>query len=100
MAKIWNPGASTVTVGAFLRDWCLVAPGRSIRPPDLFGAYEMYCRRVRVQDLTFGEFDAELERRGFRQGERHGVAVWQGLGLALLEDGLVQREYGARFQAE
>lgn len=100
MGKVWNPGAKPETVGGFLRDWCLVEAGRTTRQETLFGAYEMYCRAMRRKDLTVGEFNAEMERRGFEAGERHGAAIWRGVGLAMMEDGLVQREYGARYREE
>ena len=100
MGKVWNPGAKAGTVRAFLSAWCVLEEGRVSRPEDLYGGYECYCRSVRQKDLTRGEFNAELERLGFTRGERHGAPVWIGVGLALIEDGLVQREYGARYRSE
>jgi len=97
MSHVWNPGAKPETVGAFLAAWCYLAPGSASRLDTLHAAYECYCRSVRRKDLTLGEFAAELERRGFQRGERHGAPVWLGIGMSLLEDGLVQREYGARY---
>jgi hypothetical protein len=100
MSRTWNPAARRETVAAFLSAWCVQEAGRTCREETLFGAYEAYCRRVRRADLTQGEFSAEMERLGYAQGQRHGTAVWQGIGLTYQEDGLVGREYGARYREE
>jgi len=94
MGRIWNPRAKRETVGEFLEKWCVLEQGRGSRVVNLFDAYECYCRTVRKADLTLGEFNDELEQRGFRVVERYGHPVWDGIGLAIMQDVVVRRMGG------
>lgn len=95
MSKVWNPGANRATVRSFVAAWCIREAGAWSEVETLFGAYETYCRLQQQKDLTLGEFNDELERLGFHQQRRYGQQVWNGLGLAVMEDVLVRRAGGA-----
>ena len=88
MGKIWNPGAKRETVGAFLDAWCTIANGRRTEIEVLFGAYECYCRKMRKKDLTLGEFNDEMDQRGFNIGTD---TAWERVGLSLMQDAMLPK---------
>ncbi len=98
MAKIWHPHAKRETVGEFIREWCIVQEPRRSLQEAMFFAYECFCRNARQRDLTLGQFNAEMEARGFRRGMRSGMPVWEGIGLCLMEDAFIQHRYGIRYK--
>ncbi|MCH8076758.1 MAG: hypothetical protein IIC64_13150 [SAR324 cluster bacterium] len=98
MAKTWNPGAIRETVGAFLEGWCRLDKGSWSSQLDLFEAYTYFCRMTKKKDLTLGEFNDEMEQRGFSGGASNGQPVWKGVALSFRSDVLVHPSSGVRYR--
>ena len=98
MAKTWNPGATRETVGAFLDGWCRLEKGSAYFQLDLFEAYTYFCRMTKKEDLTLGEFNDEMEQRGFSEGSRNGQPIWKGVTLTFRSDALVNPSSGVRYR--